>query len=89
MTRSALLSDLEAARVRGYSLDDREVLDFVMCVGAPVFDHRGRVIAGISAAGLYSEDRDTDAEGRFLMQTAMSISRLMGYHGNDGIGTGG
>ena len=74
MTRTALQEDLEKTRIRGYALDDREVLDFVMCVGAPVFDHRGRVIAGISAAGLYGEDRKTEAEGQFLMEKAMSIS---------------
>ncbi len=74
-----LLADLALSRRRGYALDDREVLDFVYCVGVPVFDHRGRAIAGLSVAGIYSEDRDPEKEGRILREAAASLSRQLGF----------
>lgn len=51
VTREALLKELEVVRVRGYSIDNREHHSDIICVAAPVFDHRGEVICsiGISA----------------------------------------
>lgn len=82
MDPRTLEEDLLLTRQRGYSLDNREILDFVMCVGAPIFNHKGKVEAGISAAGLYSEQRDTDREGRALLEAACEISRTLGYTGD-------
>jgi DNA-binding IclR family transcriptional regulator len=79
MSPSELKADLDVIRKRGYALDDREIIDFVLCVGAPVFDHSGRVIAGISTAGIYSEERHVEEEGQILMQRAKDISRRLGY----------
>jgi len=81
MKVETLMADLALTRRRGYSLDNREILDFVMCVGAPIFDHTGYVAGGISAAGLYSDARNTDAEGKILNETAHAISRRLGYTG--------
>jgi len=89
MSREALLQDLKVIRDRGYALDDREVLDFVLCVGAPVLDHRGNAVAGISAAGLYSEDRDVEKESRILMNAGFRLSGLLGYNGYSGMSAGG
>lgn len=89
MSREALLKDLQKIRERGYSLDDREVLDFVLCVGAPVFDHNGKAIAAISAAGLYSEERDVEKEGRKLMNAGFRLSEILGYNVHTGRMAGG
>lgn len=82
MDGKALKEDLKLTKERGYSLDDREILDFVMCLGAPVFDHKGKVLAGISAAGLYSESRDPEIEGKKLRAAADAVSRRLGYSEN-------
>lgn len=82
MNSQSLSEELNKTKARGYSLDDREILDFVMCVGAPIFNHKGKVEAGISAAGLYSEERNTDEEGKLLLQTAKEISTRLGYQGD-------
>jgi DNA-binding IclR family transcriptional regulator len=77
-----LKKDLEKTRERGFSLDDREIQDFVLCIGVPVFNYKGHVVAGISIAGLYSEERDIYREGQILIEAAQSISRRLGYTGD-------
>lgn len=77
--KKSLKRELLITRERGYSIDDREIIDFVQCIGAPIFDHRGHVVAGISTAGLYSPDRDINSEGEKLVNAAREISTRLGY----------
>ncbi|MFT3953676.1 MAG: IclR family transcriptional regulator [Piscinibacter sp.] len=42
-----LLTELQATRARGYSIDDEGVRAGVYCIGAPVFDAAGQPVAGI------------------------------------------
>lgn len=79
MNSKDLSKELDITKERGYSIDDREILDFVLCLGAPIFNHKGRVVAAISTAGLYSEERDTASEGAALMEAANNISSRLGY----------
>lgn len=51
----ALLRHLAEVRRRGYSVDDEENESGIRCVGAPVFDHTGTVMGGISISGLAFE----------------------------------
>lgn len=51
VSRESLESDLHAISARGYSIDDEEHEPGVRCVGAPIFDARGRVVASISVSG--------------------------------------
>jgi len=46
-----LRKELKEVRARGYSVDDEEISEGLCCVGAPVRDFSGKVIAGISVAG--------------------------------------
>jgi IclR family acetate operon transcriptional repressor len=43
---------LELMRVRdlGYAIDDEEFEEGLRCVSAPIFDHRGHVVASLSMA---------------------------------------
>lgn len=77
--RDSLKKELKVTKNRGYSIDDREIIDFVQCIGAPIFNHRGDVVAGISTAGLYSQDRDIVTEGEKLVKAANEISARLGY----------
>jgi len=77
--KKSLIKELEITKKRGYAIDDREIIDFVQCLGAPIFNHRGEVVAGISTAGLYSEERDIKKEGEVLVGAAKEISTRLGY----------
>ncbi|MBB6480089.1 IclR family transcriptional regulator [Spirochaeta isovalerica] len=82
MDGDSLLEDLKETRKRGYSIDDREILDFVKCLGVPLFNHKNRVCAAISTAGLYSEERNIEEEAGILVGAAREISRRLGYEGD-------
>ncbi|WP_413718739.1 HTH-type transcriptional regulator BhcR [Silicimonas sp. MF1-12-2] len=49
--RGALLSEMEAIRSRGYSIDDEEKTLGMRCVAAAVIDMHGEAIAGLSISG--------------------------------------
>jgi IclR family acetate operon transcriptional repressor len=49
--RAALADHLERVRAQGYAIDDMEDQEGIRCVGAPIFDHTGRVTAAISISG--------------------------------------
>jgi IclR family KDG regulon transcriptional repressor len=46
-----LLVELAITAQRGYSIDDRENEDMVICVGAPIVDRAGNTIAAVSISG--------------------------------------
>lgn len=50
-SREALHEELEAARDRGYSINDRGYIEGLRAVGAPVEDADGTVLGGISISG--------------------------------------
>jgi DNA-binding IclR family transcriptional regulator len=72
----------EIAR-RFYAIDNQENALGVRCLGAPIFDHRGNVIAAISMSGLavhFSDFRVRELADH-LRETAASISERLGYRG--------
>ncbi|MBC7265310.1 MAG: IclR family transcriptional regulator [Chloroflexi bacterium] len=77
-------SELAKVRRAGVAVDDRENQDDVRCVGAPIFDAWGRVIAAISVSGPVS--RITPNRIPQLMEevkrAAQAISTELGYRNN-------
>jgi DNA-binding IclR family transcriptional regulator len=82
----ALRQELRRTRERGFSLDDVENEDGIRCAGAPVFDHTGRVQAGISVAGPASRmtRERLDELGPLVRAQADLISARVGYGAGNG-----
>jgi DNA-binding IclR family transcriptional regulator len=80
----SFIKNLQAARERGYTIDDREHEWAVRCVGAPIRDYSGKIIAAISVSGVadsFSPEKILEF-GEKIQQTAAEISRRMGYSGD-------
>jgi IclR family KDG regulon transcriptional repressor len=79
--RSALEENLALIRARGYAIDDMEIEEGIRCVGTPVFDHTGSVVAAISTSGpafRLSHARVHDL-ANVAMRTSNAISSKLGY----------
>lgn len=82
VTPEAFLKEMAVVRKTGYALDDRESNDECFCVGAPIFNHLGQVIAAISVSGPVSRVSRRVGETSIaprLLEATRSISRSLGY----------
>jgi DNA-binding IclR family transcriptional regulator len=81
-SREALFAELEATRERGYALSDEDVTPGIAALGAPIFDHSGRVRAGLSLGGVRSTLFGHESRAlEMLLEGASAISRTLGYDG--------
>jgi DNA-binding IclR family transcriptional regulator len=79
-TPDALRADLRRVRRQGYAVSDQDVTVGIAAIGAPVFDHRGRVCAAVSISGLRPAILGDD-EGRIralAVEGARRISHALG-----------
>ncbi|MGG7508880.1 IclR family transcriptional regulator [Plantibacter sp. YIM 135249] len=75
-----LLKDIRKVRERGFSVDDEEDAEGVLCIGAPLIDHTGACAGGISVTGLKMSlplERVLRI-GELVMASAEAISHRMG-----------
>jgi DNA-binding IclR family transcriptional regulator len=75
---------LDEVRQRGYSTDLQENELGICCVGAPVFDHTGRVIAGLSLSTPASrfQTQRLDSIGQLVANASREISGSLGWAGD-------
>ncbi|WP_314173463.1 IclR family transcriptional regulator [Streptomyces winkii] len=71
-----LLAELATVRARGYAEDHEENESGVIAAGAPVFDHSGLAIGGISAAALsnFSDGTSLSGSGEAVAAAAKRFS---------------
>ncbi|MDL2264312.1 IclR family transcriptional regulator [Synergistaceae bacterium OttesenSCG-928-I11] len=72
---------LQKVRQQGWAIDDEEYTSGQRCIGAPIYDYRGDIIAAISASGptsLLTDERIPDTV-RSVTKTATEISRRLCY----------
>jgi len=83
----ALHADLVASRRRGYTRDDEESAEDICCVGAPVRDHHGEIVASVSVTGPAHRLVGPRLEyaGRRLHRLALDISQGIGFAGESTI----
>lgn len=72
---------LQQCREQGYGLDDEETDVGVRCLGAPVFDHGGNVVAaaGISGPTMRMSLERIPILAHLVGECAKEISRLLGF----------
>lgn len=80
-----LIEDLEKIRKRGYSIDDREGVEELFCIAAPIYDRFNKPIAAISIASIYSKINDEKSQklSKLLVSTALNISKRLGFTEQD------
>lgn len=80
-----LLRDLDAVRSRRFSVDDEEDSEGVICLGAPVYDHRGTCVAAISLTGLKPTlpPGGIDGLGQVVRRYAATMSTDLGAAAGD------
>jgi IclR family KDG regulon transcriptional repressor len=76
-----LVREIDKTRKRGWSLDDEEYEEGIRCLGAPVRDYRGTIIAAVSASGTTEMIPRGRVEeiGTLVARTAADLSARMGY----------
>lgn len=80
---ASLEAHLQVVREQGYAVDDEERYQGVRCVAAPIFDHRGQVVASISVSGPSSQidlNRLEELKG-VVAKAATQLSAKLGYTG--------
>jgi DNA-binding IclR family transcriptional regulator len=80
-SQKKLLEELKEVRKRGYALDRREREEDVECIGAPIRNHLGNVIAALSISGPQKKI-NTLQEKQFIsevVKAAALISSKLGY----------
>src|SRR5207244_9901832 len=77
--KAHLIEHLAAVREQGVAVDLGENVDGVICVAAPIFDQRGRVVAGLSVSGPTSRMESKLSGIRDDVRSAgLNISRMLG-----------
>ena len=76
-----LLRQLADVRARGYSIDDEETRDGMICFGAPVFDSRkGEAVAGVAVSMLKAavQPRQRTLAAQAVRDVAQALSKRLG-----------
>jgi DNA-binding IclR family transcriptional regulator len=76
-----LKEEFKKIRERGYAIDNEEVEIGLKCVGAPIRDYTGKVVASISISGPSTRFSDTKMREyiELIKEYAMKISTALGY----------
>lgn len=80
-SKSKLMEELREVGKQGYALDRREHEEGIECIGAPIRDHLGDIIAALSISGP-QQKLNTPLEKRFVKEVknaASLISSKLGY----------
>jgi len=78
---AALNRELAKVRQQGYAIDDQEFEEGLKCVGSPIRDRSGNVVAAISIAGPAMRLSAERMPGLIavVVEAAVALSRALGY----------
>ncbi len=75
-----LLEEVEKSRQTGYSLDEGEKEEGVLCIAAAVRDYSGKIVAAVSVSGPASRmGGHIPKLGRLVLSCAGSVSKDLGW----------
>ena len=80
-SREELDAEIAKVRKQGWAMDNEEFEKGYRCIGAPIFDYKGDIIAAVSASGdkrVLTDDRIEEV-AEAVMKAASRISHRMGY----------
>ncbi|MEY2191973.1 IclR family transcriptional regulator [Neobacillus sp. BF23-41] len=78
------IEEIEKVKSQGYALDNAENEVVLRCIAAPIFDHKGKIIASFSISGPSNRvtmDLINDTLIEKMKQYSIAISRNLGYTG--------
>jgi IclR family KDG regulon transcriptional repressor len=80
-TRASLYAELTRIREQGFALDDEEHEQGIHCIGAPIFDHTGAIVATISASwpGFRYQREEESTQVEKIKAAAQRISTYLGH----------
>jgi DNA-binding IclR family transcriptional regulator len=86
--RTELLQQLEHTRQTGLAYDNEEYTSGILCIGAPVFDVQGKVVAGLGVTCLLStiDAANKAAFELLVLECAWRVSKDIGYSGDFFVG---
>ena len=79
---NTLLEELQEARARGYSVDNQQVAEGIICYGSPVLDSQNRPMAGIAVSMLTDQVSEED-KARIISNVQRIAVRLSVRMGAD------
>lgn len=80
-TAEEFLAEVALTRQRGWGLDDQEHEPGIRCIGAPLRDFTGKIVASLSVSGAtLTRDRDPEVS-RLVVEAAEAISKRLGWLG--------
>jgi IclR family transcriptional regulator, KDG regulon repressor len=82
--RTELINSLAKVRATGLAYDDEEYTSGILCIGSPVFNVEGKVVAGLGITGLlhtYENSRKAIFE-QLVLECAYRVSIDIGYSGD-------
>ncbi|MGA2642599.1 MAG: IclR family transcriptional regulator [Spirochaetia bacterium] len=82
--RTELMKQLEEVRRTGLGYDNEEYNEGIRCIGSPVFDVEGKVVAGLGVSGLvntFRNNRQATFE-QLVLECAYRVSKDIGYSGD-------
>ncbi len=74
----ALFHELDLIRERGWSASHGDVTKGVGAIGAPVFNHRGELVAAVSIGGIHDQVFDDSNNPALVLRCARAVSESMG-----------
>ncbi|WP_084417619.1 IclR family transcriptional regulator [Chrysiogenes arsenatis] len=80
----SFLAEMDRVREHGFSMDDEEFEEGVRCVGAPIRNYTGNIVAGLSISGpvqRMSDERIAQEIAPLAKLMSEKASRKLGYNG--------